>query len=74
MNANTRHVLAIELLAAAQGIDLRRPLTSNDVLERAHATVREVAARWDQDRYFRPDLEAVAGLIEAGHLGSWVRV
>jgi histidine ammonia-lyase len=74
MNANTRHVLAIELLAAAQGSDLRRPRPSNDALERAHATVREVAARWDQDRYFRPDLEAVAGLIEAGHLGSWVRV
>ena len=74
MNENTRYVLAIELLAAAQGIDLRRPLTSNEALERAHAAVRRVAAHWGQDRYFRPDLEAVATLIRAGELGSLVRL
>ncbi len=74
MNENTRYVIAIELLAAAQGIDLRRPLTSNDTLERAHATIRRAAAYWGQDRYFRPDLEAVAALIRAGDLGSLVRL
>jgi histidine ammonia-lyase len=70
MNANTRYVLAVELLAAAQGIDLRRPLRTNPVLEAAHATIRGAAAAWDKDRYFQPDLEAVAGLVDNGAFGA----
>ena len=72
MNENTRYVLAVELLAAAQGIDLRRPLRSNPTIEQAHAAVRAVVAKWEQDRYFQPDLEAVASLIQAGAFGTWV--
>lgn len=72
MNENTRYVAAVELLAAAQGIDLRRPLKSNQMVEEAHAEIRRVAAKWEQDRYFQPDLEAVAGLIEDGVFGDWV--
>lgn len=72
MNNNTRYVLAVELLAAAQSIDLRRPLRTNDILEAAHATVRTVVDMWDHDRYFQPDLEAVATLIAAGAFGHWI--
>jgi hypothetical protein len=43
--ANTRRILAIELLAAAQGIDLLRPLRSSAPLERLHAAVRERVPR-----------------------------
>jgi histidine ammonia-lyase len=70
MNENTRYVVAVELLAAAQGIDLRRPLRTNPVLEAAHATIRRAAAVWDKDRYFQPDLEAVAGLIDNSAFGA----
>jgi histidine ammonia-lyase len=72
MNANTRYCLAVELLAAAQGIDLRRPLRSNPALEKAHAAIRRVAPKWDKDRYFQPDLEAVATLIAEGAFGRLV--
>ena len=72
MNDNTCYVLAVELLAAAQGLDLRRPLTSNARIEQAYGTVRSVAAKWEHDRYFQPDLEAVATLIRNGALGGWV--
>jgi histidine ammonia-lyase len=72
MNDNTRHILAVELLAAAQGIDLRRPLRSNPVIEATHAAIRRVAGAWDKDRYFQPDLEAVSGLIMAESFGEWV--
>lgn len=72
MNDNTRYVVAIELLAAAQGLDLRRPLRSNPTVEKAHGHIRRVAARWKQDRYFQPDLEAVAGLIRDDVFGSWI--
>jgi len=69
MNLNTRYIVAIELLAACQGIELRRPLKSNAVLENYWCTVRSVAAYWDNDRYFQPDLEAVAGLIRNNAFG-----
>lgn len=71
MNLNTRYVVAVELLAACQGIDLRRPLKSNSVLEGYWSKVREVAAYWDHDRYFQPDLEAIAMLIQNNTFGSW---
>lgn len=69
MNLNTRYIVAIELLAACQGIELRRPLKSNAVLEGYWSKVRSVAAYWDSDRYFQPDLEAVAALIRNNAFG-----
>jgi len=66
MAGNTAAIVAIELLAAAQGIDLREPLATSPALARAHATVREVAAFWDKDRAFAPDLAAVRTRVENG--------
>ena len=71
MNLNTRYVVAVELLAACQGIELRRPLTSNITLEGYWSEVRKVAAYWDHDRYFQPDLEAIAKLILQSTFGEW---
>ncbi|MEE2980922.1 MAG: histidine ammonia-lyase, partial [Pseudomonadota bacterium] len=59
-------IVAIELLAAAQGIEFRRPLTSSEALEQAHATIRAEVPALDQDRHFAPDLEAVKALVVAG--------
>ncbi len=73
MNLNTRYILAVELLAAAQGIDLRRPLQSNTCIEKYHARIRSVARRMDEDRHFQPDLEAVATLIAEAQFGDWVQ-
>ncbi len=72
MNENTRYILAVELLAAAQGIDLRRPMRSNDAIERAFRTIRNTVPKWEQDRYFQPDLEAVSKLIGDGAFGEWI--
>ncbi len=72
MNLNTRYILAVELLAGAQGIDLRRPLKSNDCIEFHHAQIRSVAGRIHQDRHFQPDLEAVAQQIFNAQFGDWV--
>ena len=55
--ANVRRVLAIELVAAAQGIDLLRPLRSSERLEAVHAMVRERIAFRDDDREMAVDLE-----------------
>lgn len=63
--ANSRHVVAIELLAAAQGVEFHRPLTSTDALEGMLAAVRESVPRYDRDRWFAPDIAAVEALIAA---------
>ncbi len=65
MNANTRRILAIELLAAAEGIEFRRPLRSSEALEAAHALIRAHVPRFETDRQFSPAIETVASLIEA---------
>ena len=76
MVENTATIVAIELLAAAQGIDFRRPLASSKPLERAHSIVREVAPHLDGDRYLALDIEAVTPLVRGGRFSdfrpSWV--
>jgi histidine ammonia-lyase len=66
MNANLARIVAIELMAAAEGLDFRRPLTSSPAIEGGHALVRSKAASREHDREFSTDTEAVAGLIESG--------
>ena len=70
--ANVEHVLAIEILAACQAVEFHRPLKTTPVLERVHALVRGVAAKWDRDRVMAPDIEAVRGLIRDGALAAAV--
>jgi histidine ammonia-lyase len=66
MNANLARIIAIELMASTEGIDFRRPLKSSKPLEDTHALVRSKAQSREQDREFATDIEAVAGMIEAG--------
>jgi len=70
MADNTAGIVAIELLAAAQGIEFRRPLRSSDALEAAHAVVREAVAAWDQDRFLAPDIAAAKALVQAGRFNG----
>lgn len=63
--ANVRRVLAIELVAAAQGIELLRPLRSSGTLETVYRMVRErVAFREDDDREMAADLEGGLALLD----------
>ena len=66
MAENCAAIVGVELLAAAQGIEFRRPLRSSAPLEQAHALVRSVAAPWDRDRYFAPDIAAVSAMVLDG--------
>jgi histidine ammonia-lyase len=66
MADNTAAIVAIELLAAAQGIDFRRPRRTSAPLEEVHATVRRVAPHLDGDRYLALDIEAVTPLVRDG--------
>jgi len=65
MTDNLRGIIAIELLAAAQGCDFHT-LPSSDILEAARKTVRREIPHLDDDRYFAPDIEAAIALVKSG--------
>ena len=65
---NTGRVLAIEALAAAQGLDLRAPLQPSDATGAAHDSVRSVSPKLEEDRSLAPDIEAMALALADGAL------
>jgi len=64
---NVRHILAIELMCAAQGLDYRAPLRAGRGAARGHALVRQVVAPLVEDRVLATDIAALADAIERGH-------
>ena len=60
---NVRRILVFELLGAAQGIDLLRPLKSSDTIEKMHSLIRKRVSRLDQDRAFYKDYGPIEELI-----------
>jgi histidine ammonia-lyase len=71
---HVRTVLAIELLCAAQGLDLRRPLRTTAPLEAAHAAIRARVPAMMVDRPLSPDIAAVRTMIDDGSLLASVGV
>ena len=66
MAENTATVVGIELLAAAQGIEFHRPLTTSPSLEAIFAIVREAAAAYGSDHYFAPDIARATDGVRTG--------
>lgn len=65
---NTEHILAVELLCAARGIDLRAPLRPAPPLKDAHRAFRTVVSPMEEDRFLAPDIEEAADFIRSGAL------
>jgi histidine ammonia-lyase len=63
MADNTAAILGIELLAAAQGIELRKPIATSPRLQKVLGLLREEAKFWDQDRLMAPDIESAKRLV-----------
>jgi histidine ammonia-lyase len=70
---NTAHIVGIELLAAAQGIEFLRPLASSAPLERVHALLRSLCPSIDTDRLLAPEIARASELVEDGRLEALVR-
>jgi histidine ammonia-lyase len=70
MAHNTAVIVGIELLAAAQGIDFHRPLTSSAHLEHVHEQLRRQVPFFDADRFFAPDIEAAKQMVIDGTLSA----
>jgi histidine ammonia-lyase len=65
MTDNTAGIVAIEILCAAQGIDLRRPVETSQPLRRVMETLRAKVAFWDIDREMAPDIAAAKELVNS---------
>jgi histidine ammonia-lyase len=63
---NAAGVVAIELIAGAQGVDYHAPLKTSAKLQAVHATVREISSRFTSDRYWASDMAALQAAVLAG--------
>jgi histidine ammonia-lyase len=72
MADNTAGIVAIELLAAAQGIEFHTPLQTSVALAAAKALIRARVPPYIEDRFFAPDIEAAKTLIASGAFARFV--
>lgn len=63
---NVVKIVAIELLAAAQGIEFHHPRQSSSLLEKALKQIRDASPRYESDRSLAPDIAEVAELVDGG--------
>jgi histidine ammonia-lyase len=68
--SNVANILAIELLAAAQGVDLRAPHQTSPRLAEVMKTLRAEVAHYDLDHYFAPDIAAIARTVTGGEIAK----
>src|SRR6056297_3357690 len=66
MTHNSATVIAIELLAACQALDLNIPKKLSPELERCYDLVRQYARYYDEDRYMAHEIDAIRDLVLAG--------
>jgi histidine ammonia-lyase len=68
---NAEHVLAIEMMSAAQGLDYRQPLRPAREVEHARTAVRTCVSRLAEDRILSTDIERLATEIRTGAFDAW---
>ncbi len=72
MNDNLARIIGIELLTAAQGVEMRAPLATSSALQSVIDTLRKTIPALEDDRYMSPDLEAAARLVTTGQIRDTV--
>lgn len=63
---NVENIVAIELLAAAQGVEFHHPKKSSPALQQVIATLREISPAYTRDRSLSADIKRVSGLVSSG--------
>jgi histidine ammonia-lyase len=66
---NVAGIVAVELIAAAQGVDYHAPLKTSAKLRLLHARVREISPRLESDRYWADEMAALQAAVLAGTVG-----
>lgn len=65
---NTEIVIGIQMLAAAQALDFRRPLKGGKSSEAAYKVIRKIVPRMYDDRPLYPDIDAVTAMVRDGSI------
>ena len=65
---NAAGVIAVELMAAAEGIDYHAPLTTSPKLAIVHAKVRELSPHFTADRYWADEMSALQAAVLGGEI------
>jgi histidine ammonia-lyase len=69
---NAAGVIAVELMAAAEGIDYHAPLKTSERLQAVHSKVRELSPHFTADRYWADEMSALQSAVLAGDIGPGV--
>lgn len=69
---NAEVMVAIELMAAAEGLEYRRPLKPAVRVGNAWARVREIVPRLERDRALQPDIANLHAAIIRGDFDGWM--
>ncbi len=71
---NVAGIVAVELIAAAQGVDYHAPLKTSAKLQAVHAKVRAISPRLESDRYWADEMAALQAAVLAGETGQLFRL
>ncbi|HEY1799570.1 MAG TPA: histidine ammonia-lyase [Terriglobales bacterium] len=71
--ANTRSVLSIEAMAAAQALDFLAPMKTSRRGQLAYKEIRSVSPRMEKDRVISDDFSRIAAILAAGKLSEALR-
>jgi len=67
---NAAGVIAIELIAAAQGVDYHAPVRTSPKLQAVHANVRSLSPHLETDRYWADEMAALQAAVLSGEIGA----
>jgi len=68
---NVAGIVAIELIAAAQGVDFHAPMKTSKKLQALHAKVRAISPHLESDRYWADEMAAMQAAVLAGDMGAF---
>ncbi|HET9337335.1 MAG TPA: histidine ammonia-lyase [Sphingomicrobium sp.] len=67
---NVAGIVAVELIAAAQGVDHHAPLKTSEKLQALHSKVRAISPRLESDRYWADEMAALQAAVLAGEISG----
>ncbi|HET7605835.1 MAG TPA: aromatic amino acid lyase, partial [Sphingomicrobium sp.] len=67
---NTAGVIAVELMAGAEGIDYHAPLKTSPALQQIHSAVRALSPHFTADRYWADEMRALQSAVLEGQIGE----
>ena len=67
---NAAGVIAVELMAGAEGIDYHAPLKTSASLQAVHAAVRRLSPHFTADRYWADEMRALQEAVLSGEIGA----